>query len=36
VQDPTVLRRLRTLNVGQAPTDWREYTAPTAASAASV
>jgi len=33
-QDPTVLRRLRTLNVGQHPTDWREYTAPLAAATA--
>lgn len=26
VQDPAVLAKLRTLNVGQKPADWREYT----------
>lgn len=29
-QDPEVMRRLRTLNVGETPNDWRDYTAPPA------
>jgi hypothetical protein len=28
-QDPTVLAKLRTLNVGQTPTSWADYTTPT-------
>ncbi|WP_042382978.1 lipoprotein [Streptacidiphilus melanogenes] len=28
VQDPAVLAKLRTLNVGQKPNDWKEYTTP--------
>jgi hypothetical protein len=28
VQDPSVLAKLRTLNVGQKPTDWKQYTTP--------
>ncbi|HEX4790077.1 MAG TPA: hypothetical protein VH372_16545, partial [Actinospica sp.] len=27
-QDPTVLAKLRTLDPGVAPGDWREYTTP--------
>jgi hypothetical protein len=27
-QDPTVLAKLRTLDPGVAPSDWREYTTP--------
>jgi hypothetical protein len=28
VQDPAVLAKLRTLNVGQKPADWKDYTTP--------
>jgi hypothetical protein len=28
VQDPQVVARLRTLNPGQAPSSWAEYTTP--------
>jgi hypothetical protein len=34
-QDPKVISRLRTLNPGQAPTAWADYTTPTGDSAPS-
>ena len=32
VQDPTVLKKLRYLDPGVAPDDWRDYTTPPAPS----